>query len=74
MHNYTNALYCQFLVFCGQSFETMSFQRLDEFCSQQWPIVERALVQDEGVQACTAASHDLTCAFVARRLFEAAVN
>lgn len=65
---YNNPLFCQFLVYCGQSFSEMQYNHLEAFATQQWPIVERALVKGEGVRACDARAHDLTCGFVSRKL------
>ena len=62
-------LYCQFLVFCGKALDDMPFNRLQEFCKRQWPIVERALLGGEGIAACDSLAHDLTCQFVERNLY-----
>jgi hypothetical protein len=40
-----------------------------DFCREQWPIVERALLGGEGIQACDSRAHDATCSFVERNLF-----
>lgn len=69
---YDNPLFCQFLVYCGQSFGDMRYDSLEVFAIQQWPIVERALVNGEGIRACDERAHDLTCSFVSRKLYEVA--
>lgn len=61
-------LYCQFVLFCGKALDDMPFNRLQEFCKRQWPIVERALVYGEGGRALDSRAHDLTCSFVERNL------
>lgn len=43
-----------------------------DFCREQWPIVERALLQGEGIRACNSQAHDATCSFVERNLFNLA--
>lgn len=46
--------------------------RLSDFIHSQFPIVYDAIEGERGVQACTAAAHDMTCAFVERELHEKA--
>lgn len=64
-------IFLKFLYYAQARFPEMNAEGVMDFTKRQWPIVERALFDGEGIRACDSRAHDLTCAFVERQLFNA---
>lgn len=62
-------LFLKFFDFLQAAMSDMDPYKVMDFTKRQWPIVERALVDGEGVRACDSRAHDLTCSFVEKVLF-----
>lgn len=63
-------LVLQYYSFVAKTFEDMRAVEITDFVQRQWPIVERALIDGEGIRACDSRAHDLTCQFVERELYK----
>lgn len=62
------SLFKQFYLYCKTANPDLPEERRFAFCEHQFPIVQRALVYGEGLQACDSRAHDLTCSFIERSL------
>lgn len=62
-------LFLGFFDFAQARLGDMDPFRVMDFTKRQWPIVERALIDGEGIRACDSRAHDLTCSYVEHRLF-----
>lgn len=68
MHIQNFALFGLFVEYVRHNMPELSMDDSFNLCYSQYPIVEQALHYGEGIRACTARAHDVTCQFVERQL------